>query len=269
MLHIKNLVVFSDQHKRSENQDCAFHLAFDGNPYPKSAMSIYAVLDGVSHSNGGIAAPIAAAAMRPRLAELLGKADALLQLDDDTKRAEIWHILKCAIHDADDCLRAMPYSGNSNHGTTITLAVVFDEAVFTANIGDSPAYLLRLAGRQEGTLLPLFRCQNEAGMAVSEGKLSPEDALRSPLRNALIHMVGAGILDTDIRTSFAWLSQSDLLLLGSDGALAVLSEAELTKLVLEQDPEDVHAVAGALFRRIQESSSTDNFTVIIQKLETD
>ena len=269
MLHIKDLVVFSDQHKRPENQDCAFHFAFDGNPFPKSAMSIYAVLDGVSHSNGGTAARIAAAAMRPRLAELLGNADMLLQLDDDTKRAEIWHILKCAIHDADDCLRAMPHSGGRNHGTTITLAVVFDEAVFTANIGDSPAYLLRLAGRQEGTLLPLFQCQNEAGIAVAEGRLTPEEALRSPLRNALIHMVGAGILETDIHTSFAWLSQSDLLLLGSDGALGVLSEEELTRLMLEQAPEDVHAAAGALFRRIQESASTDNFTIIIQTLETD
>ena len=38
MLYFKELVVFSDPHKRSENQDRAFHLAFDGSPFPKASM---------------------------------------------------------------------------------------------------------------------------------------------------------------------------------------------------------------------------------------
>lgn len=268
MLYAKDLVVFSDRHKRPENQDCAFHLAFDGSPFPRSSMLIFAVLDGVSHSNGGVAAPIAAEAMRPRLAELLGKADMLLQLDDETKRGEIWQILKRAIHDADERLRAMPPAGGCDHGTTITLAVVFDEAVFTANVGDSPAYLLRMTGKQAGTLQPLFECHNEAGRAVQAGLMTQEEAMRSPLRNALLRMVGAGVLDSDISTSFAWLSQSDVLLLGSDGALAVLPEQELAGLVREHAP-DMRAAAAELLRRIQQSSSTDNFTIIAQALETD
>ena len=76
-------------------------------------------------------------------------------------------------------------------------------------------------------------------------------------------------MDTHIHTAFAWLSQSDLLLLGSDGALAVLPEEELTRLMLEHAPESVHAAAGALFRQVQDSSSTDNFTIIAQALATD
>lgn len=268
MLYFKELVVFSDPHKRSENQDRAFHLAFDGSPFPKASMHIYAVLDGVSHSNGGVAAPMAAAAMRPRLAELIGKSDMLLQLDDATKRSEICQILKRAIHDADECLKSIPYS-NGNYGTTITLAVVFDEAVFTANIGDSPAYLLRMAGKNRGTLVPLFECHNEAGLDVREGRMTPEEALHSSKRNGLMRMAGVGILDHEIYTSFAWLSQSDVLLLGSDGALAVLPEQELTALVENHAATGMKAVAAELFEQIKQSSSTDNFTVIAQALCTD
>lgn len=268
MFYTKDLVVFSDRNKREENQDRAFYLNFDAHPDVKSKMTILAVLDGVSNSNGAHASRMAAEAMRPRLAQLIGRADSLLALDDETKKSEILICLKCAIHDADEYLRQQQIGG-IEYGTTITLAVVFDEAVFAANVGDSPAYLLRLSGSQEGRLLPLFECHNEAGVLVQKGLMSPEEALRSPARNCLLRMAGGtGVLDTEIHTTSLWLSQTDLLMLGSDGALAVFSTETLTQIIRDNLRSGLSGITAALFEAVQDSSSTDNFTILAQWLET-
>lgn len=269
MLYTKAMMVFSDRHKRERNEDRAFYLRYDGQPDLKSSMTIHAVLDGVSSSNGAQASKLAAAAMQQRLAELLGKAEDLIMLDDVTKREEIHLMLKSAICDADTCLRNNQHVG-IEYGTTITLAVVFDEAVFTANIGDSPAYLLRMVnGAGVSEVISLFDCQNQAGEFVKEGRMSPDEALHSKARNMLLHMVGGGgILETEIATGFAWVSQSDILMLGSDGALAVLTEKELTELVSSKLPGGLAAITAGLFEAVQDRS-TDNFTLLTHWLVTD
>lgn len=270
MFNAKDLVAFSDRHKREENQDRSFYMSMDGSPDINAKMVILAVLDGVSHSNGGDAAPMAAAAMRPHLAELLGKADQLLLLDDQTKRAEIHQALKRAILSADAHLYRQQ-CGGLEYGTTITLAVAFDEAIFTANVGDSPAYLFRLSpDGQSGKLLPMFECHNEAGLLVRKGVMTPEEALNSRSKNIIMRMVGSpGLMEDEIYTAFAWMSQSDVLLLGSDGALSVFPEETLANLICQHIHKGLPAVVAALFEKVQSSPSTDNFTVLAQWLETD
>ena len=272
MLYFNEPMVFSHRHKRPENQDRAFYMAFNASPTHESNMQIFAVLDGVSNSNGSVAAPMAAAALRPRLAQLIVNSEMLLDLEvlNGTRANVIWDTLKLAIQDAHHCLRSHGDDYGDDYGTTITLAVVFDGAVYTANIGDSPAYLLRLSDDGAATLHPLFECHNAAGLAVAEGKMTPEEARTSPLRNGLQHMAGAkAVPELNIHTACSWLPQYSILLLGSDGALSVLPEQELIELVQANAPAGMPAVVTALFQRIQDSDSTDNFTVIAQSLQCD
>lgn len=270
MFYIKDLACRSLRHRRSTNQDRCFYMNCDGMPDMKTKMSILAVLDGVSHSNGEQAAQMAAAAMRPVLAELLGRAEDLIFLDDESREGEIHRYLCNAIRAADRRLREAQ-SADVEYGTTVTLVVLFDEAIYAANVGDSPAYLIRVALNGEASPpIPLFQCHNLAGEAVRRGQLTEEEALTHKSRNVLMRMVGGeGILSSDIYKTSAWLGQSDILLLGSDGALSVLPLAELTAMVNRNIRGGMTAFAADLYEAVHASGSEDNFTVLAQWVISD
>ena len=270
MFYIKDVMAYSDAYKRPENQDCCFYMNYDGSPHQNTKISILAVLDGVSKANGGEASQQAAEAMRPVLAELLGKSAQYLQLDMETRKEVIFQVLRRAIHAADHSLRMMQYA-NVVYGTTVTLAVILDDQVYAANVGDSPAYLLpvSIAG-QVSASIPLFECQNYAGKAVREGTMTMEQARAEKLQNRLVSMVGGYTLhDDEISTTSVWLRQSNLLLLGSDGALAVTTEEELRQTVEENLRSGLREVIKSVFENVQNSDSTDNFTILAEWVDSD
>lgn len=268
MFYTIDFTQFSTPHLRDENQDRCFCLHYDGTP-EGAPMSILCVLDGVSHSNGGIAAPMAMQTMQPTLAGLLGKAHALIKEDEYTREKIILGAMKSAICDAHQLLQAQAYI-DASYGTTVTLVTLYDEKIYAANVGDSPAYLLEFSpfgGAPEMT--SLFQCQNKAGEAVREGRMTPDEARASKWRNYLTGMVGSTeFLPSNIYTTSTWLGQNNLLLLGSDGALSVLSEQELVQLIDRELPKGLASAVQALFQRIQDSDSTDNFTVLAQRVST-
>lgn len=259
MFFTKARASFSEAHKRPYNQDCCFSLCCDGQPNLTSKMSILCVLDGVSNCNGGEASVLAARTMRSILSRLLGYCDNLLEFDDDTREEKIHQNMREAILEADAELRRQQLPGLT-YGTTVTLAVVFDEAVYTANVGDSPAYLLRI-NNLDGTIQQaesLFRCQNEAG-----------EGVRTKSSNVLTQMLGGtGVIESKIHTASAWLGGEDLLLLGTDGALAVLTQTELIAHFNKHLRHGLQAALDELYQQIQNSASTDNATVLAEWLES-
>lgn len=269
MFFIKDITAFSTSHLREVNEDLWFHMSGDGMPDRNGKILIMGVMDGVSNSNGYQAVRIAIKAMRPVLAELIGKVDALLELDRFTVQEEIFHCLRKAIQAADITLRQYQYL-NTDFGTTVCLVVVFGERVYTANIGDSPIYQMHIPEPEEApALISLFECHNKAGEAVREGWMTKEEALTSNLHNKLTLAVGGtGLRSTDIYTTSAYLGESDLLLLGSDGALSVLTEEEMAALFADHLSQGLNESIKELYARIQNSSSTDNATVVACLIET-
>lgn len=264
MFFIKDTAYFSHAHKRPYNQDRCFYMTCDGTPDLRGKISILCVLDGVSNSNGGDAAPMAARVMRGVLSGLLGKCDALLDYDDATREEEIFRVVKDAVFAADLCLRQHQYPGYEL-GTTATVAVVFDDVVYAANVGDSPAYLLRWdklsSSIKKELTIPLFQCQTEAGMDME------------PYRpNALVNMIGGEGVDSGrvkIHTTTAWLGSSDILLLGSDGALSVLPPDDLAELMDRSVRHGLSAALEALYQQVQDTpTATDNATVLAHWVES-
>ena len=267
MMTLKNICHSSRAHRRETNQDHCFFLEYNGSPQGEAAMSILCVLDGVSGANGGEAVRIAAPAMMPELASLLGKAHSLLSMDNYSKEDIILGAMVRAIRNAQDQLQSTGY----HCGTTATIVTVFDGIAYAANVGDSPAYLLEippLGGAVQ--LTPLFQCHNEAGEALQRGELTPEEARNSPLRNRLMRMVGSiDFLPGDIYTTTEWLGQQNLLLLGSDGALSVLPEEVLLELAADYPVQDPELLIQRLYQKICSTRSTDNFTVLAQGVDTE
>lgn len=268
MFYVKDIMACSEAYKRSYNQDRYFYMNLSGGPDRRNRISVLAVMDGVSRANGGEASAMAEAAMRPILAELLGRCDELEDLDSQTRKDEVLRILCNAILAADRALRRRQ-EADLVYGTTITLAVVYQDRIYAANVGDSPAYLLPVS--LTGTVsepISLFECQNRAGEMVRSGVMTMEEAVASKLQNRLTCMAGGDPLsEKDIYTTSTWLRQSCLLMLGSDGALSVAPEAELREIVQKRLHEGLRAVVEEIFARVQESSSTDNFTVLSHWLE--
>lgn len=268
MFYIKDIMGCSEAYKRPYNQDRYFYMNLSSGPDRQNRISILAVLDGVSRANGGEASAMAEAAMRPILAELLGNCDELHELDAQTRNDEILRIMRSAILEADRTLCCNQESGLV-YGTTITLAVVFRDRIYAANVGDSPAYLLPVS--LTGTVLdpvPLFECQNQAGEAVRSGLMTMEEAKAGKLHNRLTCMAGGDpLLEQSVFTTSTWLRQSCLLLLGSDGALAVATEDELRQIAQERLRGGLKSVVEGIFEQVMESASTDNFTVLAHWLE--
>lgn len=265
MYEIKETAFCSERHRRQINEDRAFCMNCDGAPDMKAKMSILAVLDGVSNSNGGQAAQMASCAMRPILAELLGSAEELVLLDDESREGEIHRCMCNAIRAADRALRKAQSPG-VEYGTTATLAVVFDDAIYTANVGDSPAYLIRVAlNGAAADPISLFECHNMAGEAVRRGLMTEDAALTHGWRNSLTRMIGGdGLSDGDIYTARVWIGQSDILLLGSDGALSVLTQSEMVEMVNHNFRRGLKGFITDLYEAVQDSDSDDNFTVLAQ-----
>ena len=268
MFYIKDIMACSEAYKRPYNQDRYFSMNLCSGPDRRNRLSILAVMDGVSKANGGEASAIAEAAMRPILAQLLGTCTDLCELDSQTLKDEILRILRNAILSADLALRRCQYPGIV-YGSTITLAVVYLDRIYAANVGDSPAYLLPVSLTGEvSEIVPLFQCQNKAGEVVRQGIMTMEEAVAGKLQNWLTCMAGGDpLMEKDIFTASTWLRQSCLLLLGSDGALSVAPEAELREIVQERLPGGLKAVVEGIFERVESSPSTDNFTVLAHWLE--
>src|SRR5918911_592951 len=81
--------------------------------------------------------------------------------------------------------RALEDSAASGMGTTMTLALLEENAVRIGHVGDSRAYLIR-----DGELHQLTEDHSLVGELVRSGKLAPEDAESHPQRSVITRVLG-------------------------------------------------------------------------------
>ena len=277
MIVVRNQYQFSTPYRRQENQDRCFWIASQSRTGGYRDLVVYAVCDGISNANGGKAAEWAVQSLYGSLGEMAGELGRLsgvptgpdAEIGDVLTAQEEEHWLQgCltrAILTADAFLRT-----KIECGTTISLAAVFNEHVYTANVGDSPVFLLKWEGRQPAKLEELYTCHNKAGALVREGKMERDEALRSPYKNHLELAVGVGIkLNAEnISHRSAALAEHNILLLGSDGALSVFPARRLEEIARGAAAEDMRFLSEAVFEGVKDvEEATDNFTLIASRID--
>jgi protein phosphatase len=115
-------------------------------------------------------------------------------------------------------------------GTTIVTAVILGNHLYWAAAGDSRIYILR-----NQQITQVTRDHNYSLLLekdVEAGKITQEEALIHPQREALISYLGSGdvpLIDTN-RTPIA-LEHGDMVLLCSDGLYKSLSDEEIRAIV--------------------------------------
>lgn len=268
---------WSDKNRREVNEDLCGWIITGGAPDEvtnEGKAAAFFVCDGVSDSHGAETVRLVERYIRRGLARLVGDCYEFAEMDQITRDEEIALQMKDILLDVDAKLHPQWY-----YGATASVAFVFGGWVYTANLGDSPIFLVRLNDLDEPkeelpenlrTIEKLYRCGNEAGKAVEDGAMSEEEALHSDLKDVLsVRVLGDRPGSGAISTGKAVLGSNNLLLLGSDGALSVLAERELLEVIRDMLADGLSEMNKELYRRIQaDEEATDNYTLLAQVIRT-
>ena len=156
-----------------------------------------------------------------------------------------------------DAAQAQPqYAGM---GTTLVLAVFYDDQVTVAHIGDSRLY--RLRGDEFRTLTRDHSLLQEQ---IDSGVISVEDARFSQNKNLVTRAVG---VDPDVETEIHDypVLPGDIYVLCSDGLNDMLEDEEI-RLTLQTLAANLELAAGQLIQMANDNGGRDNVSVIVIKV---
>lgn len=145
--------------------------------------------------------------------------------------------------------------GRSGMGTTCTAAMLENERLVIAQVGDSRAYLLH-----GGQLQQITRDHSLMADLIEAGQITPEEAKHHPRRSVITRALGS-----DPRTEPDLyeinVSTGDRLLLCSDGLTAMLDDREIADIMRRiADPQ---RCASKLVELAVAAGGHDNVTVIV------
>ena len=141
-------------------------------------------------------------------------------------------------------------------GTTVVSALVTGNVMTLFSAGDSRCYLVR-----NGELQQLTRDDSWVSAALGEGILNSDDVERHPLRNVITKAVGARD-SIELDTLEQTLEPGDIALLCSDGLHGMVSDEDISRLVLSGQ-ESLEEASKRLVDAANEAGGRDNVTVVL------
>jgi PPM family protein phosphatase len=148
--------------------------------------------------------------------------------------------------------------GGGTMGTTSVVALLLDDQLHVANVGDSRAYLLR-----DGQLRQLSQDHSFVAEQVAAGLLTPEQARVSAHRNMITRALGH---QADVQVDLfppLTLQPGDSVILSTDGMHGLVEDSEIAGVVSTLLPEPA---AQELVKMANERGGTDNITVVIAQI---
>lgn len=139
-------------------------------------------------------------------------------------------------------------------GTTLVAAMVADQTLYFANVGDSRLYLLDDGIRQ------LSRDHSFVQEMVRLGGLDAEEAKHHPDKNIITRAVG---VKEDLEIDFFEyrLKKGDRILMCTDGLSNMLEDSEMLRIV--KSSRDLVEAVERLVERANENGGQDNIGVIL------
>lgn len=210
--------------------------------------NFYMVADGMGgHLAGEIASQIAVETVKNYIFENMDRANSCE------------HLLEKAIVEANKQILTKANSDDSykGMGTTITSALINDDTVVWAHIGDSRLYLVR-----NNMLTQLTRDHSLVWELLENGSINKSEAINHPQKNVLTRAVG---IEDNIKVELGSIKlfPNDLLLLCTDGLTNML-KSEVLIDILTQDI-DIEDIVNILVSSALDEGGTDNITTILVK----
>jgi PPM family protein phosphatase len=236
MLKIAELAHMTDTgRQRHANEDALF-----------ARSPLFAVADGMGGAQAGeVASKMATDAFERAGPEREAPETYLRSVVEDANRS---------IHDF-----AKRDASRSGMGTTLTAALVGDEEVSFAHVGDSRAYLFR-----DGELHRLTHDHSLVEELRRQGRLTEAQAEEHPQRSIITRALGPEP-DVEVDTQTRPARAGDVYLLCSDGLTTMVAEDRIAK-VLETSP-NLQAAVNRLVEEANEEGGRDNITVVAFRLE--
>jgi serine/threonine protein phosphatase PrpC len=152
-------------------------------------------------------------------------------------------------------------SGARGLGSTVTAALIQNDQIYIANVGDSRTYLLR-----RGKLISLTKDHSLVARLVESKQITQEEVYTHPQRNLIYRSLGAGHKNVEVDIFHEVLRPSDRLLLCSDGLWEMVHHQDLLAIMSEHTNPQV--VCDKLIRRANECGGEDNITAIVVHVST-
>jgi len=238
--------------QREHNEDAIYanvaNLSANGRDL---LFGLFVVADGMGgHQHGEVASEVATRALTQYL--LNSVYDPLFKPNPEVPQEALMDLMREGVRRAHRAVLENAPGG----GTTITAALLLNEQLTIAHVGDSRAYTLYPDGRME----VLTRDHSLVKRLEELGQLTPEEAAVHPQRNVLYRALGqAEPFDPDVFTTPA--PKQGYLLLCSDGLWGVVSEENLFQIVM--DAETPSRACQQLVKAANAAGGPDNISVIL------
>jgi protein phosphatase len=241
VVHYSAAAVSDRGRKRPSNED-AFGYSIEHG--------VYLVCDGM----GGAAAG--------EIASSLAVDEVMRMLTDRAADAPLERVIDQAISAANQAIysRSQVNPKLSGMGTTLVALVVEERRVRVLNIGDSRCYRLRNSHLEQIT-----QDHSLVDEQVRLGRMTPAEALRSPLRNVITRALGT---QSQITADLFELEAEpgDLFLLCSDGLTRELRDAKIESLLVRGIPlagAPLTALCNNLVDAANNAGGGDNITCLL------
>ena len=238
--------------KRPHNED-----RFVADPL----LGIYVVCDGMGGGNAGeIASAIAVEAIQAHLVEAARHTDLPLIGDCDATVSAPANRLASAIRIANDAIHRESWSrpDYAGMGTTVVAALLREDMLAIAHVGDSRLYLVR-----NGALQALTTDHSWVAEQVLKGFITEDEAKHSPRRNVVTRALGIES-SIDVELTEVPVKSGDMLLLCSDGLTRDVQENDILHVL--SGSEDLASMSDHLVIMANEAGGEDNTTVVIVAL---
>ncbi len=291
MTHWLSVAALTDVgRQRDLNEDRFYYKVVQASD--EGPLGLFVVADGMGgHLAGEVASQWTVSTLKRELAPLFRPQDPSVtrRLDAEALAAvgsgatvrleetELARLLQHAVERANQVLmgyaRKHPKEAG-DLGSTLTLAVVEEERLTIAHVGDSRAYLWR-----DGQLSQLTEDHSVPGALLKQGKITPEEAHDHPHRSVLYRCLGLkGGVEVDIVHGPAFLPAArggqevgglqagDGLLLCSDGLWDMVYPVERIEALLNSS-DDLPTICRRLVNAANEAGGEDNITVVLVRVE--
>jgi len=234
---------------RANNEDNLISVVPQDRHLLQAKGALFVVSDGMGgHSRGEVASKLAIQKVEESYYQNL-------QDDIPTALQEAIKQANAAIYQAYEAERAQGAS-DFDMGATCVAAVLHDQMLYAANVGDSRVYVLH-----EGQLRQVTRDHSMVAQLVERGEITPAEARTHEKRHQIYRCLGLSEVEVDLFTEP--VREGDTLILCTDGLCGVLEDEDLRAIVEQYGPEDSvqHLIA-----RANEEGGPDNITAIVVRV---
>lgn len=220
-------------------------------------LGLFAVADGMGgHESGEVASKAALQVLVERMIHtlILPELTGNLVAEDDVPAR-----LRQAILAANDAVYLIRQKAGTDMGTTLTVALIRDDRLFLAHVGDCRAYRWNTNGLEQ-----LTTDHSVVASMIASGQATPEEIYTHPHRSIIYRCIGDKPL-VEVDTDVLPLAPGDRIILCSDGLWEMVrSEGIADVMMQEADPQ---VACDLLVQRANAAGGEDNISVIVIQVE--